>query len=58
MLRDVLQAIDYSFYAEVALILFLISFMCIVGQMLWTRSSQTQEQAQIPLQDGAKKGAI
>ncbi len=51
MLRDVIQAIDYSFCAEVALGLFCFAFALLVYAVLRLKPSAAERYASIPLSD-------
>jgi cytochrome c oxidase cbb3-type subunit 4 len=51
MLRDVIQAIDYSFCAEVALGLFCVAFAMMCYATLRLTRSATDRFASIPLSD-------
>lgn len=54
MIRDVVSALDYSFYAEAALVLFFASFLVVLMQTLRARPDTIHHQAELPLQDGEK----
>jgi hypothetical protein len=54
MIKDVVSALDYSFYAEAALLLFFASFLGVLVHTLWTRPDSLREQAELPLGDGQK----
>ncbi len=51
MLRDVIQAIDYSFFAEMALALFCVAFALMSYAVVRLKPSSSQRFASIPLSD-------
>ncbi len=51
MLRDVIQAIDYSFFAEVALALFCFAFALMSYAVMRLKPASSQRFASIPLSD-------
>ncbi len=52
MIRDVLCALDYSFFAEAALLLFFASFLAILAHALWSNPQAVERLAELPLRDG------
>jgi hypothetical protein len=54
MVRDVVSALDYSFYAEAALVLFFASFLVVLVQTLRSHPDNIRHQAELPLEDGQK----
>jgi len=55
MIKDVLQTLNYEICAEVALLLFVGSFLVVLLQTWLTRPEEARQQADIPLTDGTKK---
>ncbi len=51
MLKDVIQAIDYTFCAEVALGLFCFAFALVSFSVLKLKPSSSERYASIPLSD-------
>ena len=51
MIKNVLESINVSLFAEIALLLFAITFVAIVVRTLLTRSEETRKQANIVLGD-------
>ncbi len=51
MLRDVIQSIDYSFFAEVALALFCFAFALMSYAVVRLKPSSSHRYASIPLSD-------
>ena len=54
MLRDVVQSIDYSFWAEVALTLFCVAFALMTYAVIRLKPSSSQRFASIPLSDSVE----
>ncbi len=54
MVKDVVSALDYSFYAEAALLLFFASFLVVLVQTWRAHPDSVNRQAELPLQDGEK----
>jgi hypothetical protein len=52
MIKDVLCELDYSFFAETALLLFFCSFLGILAHTLWSNPEAISRQAELPLRDG------
>jgi len=54
MIKDVVSALDYSFFAEAALLLFFASFIVVLVQTWRANPESVNHQAELPLQDGEK----
>ncbi len=54
MIKDVVSALDYSVYAEAALLLFFASFLVVLVQTWRAHPDSVNRQAELPLQDGEK----
>jgi hypothetical protein len=57
MIKQVLNQIDISLYAELALVLFSLVFIAVVIRTLLTKSEITDQQAKIVLGDNVEKQA-
>lgn len=57
MIKDVLSRLDYSFYAEVALLLFFASFLGVLAHAWWSSAESVREGAELPLRDGERVGS-
>jgi hypothetical protein len=55
MIKQVLEYINVSLFAEIALLIFAITFIAIVLRTLMTRSEITKKQANIVLGDQAEE---
>jgi len=55
MIQQILNQIDYSLFAELALVLFAIVFVSVTLRTLLTRSDVTRRQAEIVLHDGPEE---
>jgi hypothetical protein len=56
MIRDVLSHLDYSLCAEVALVLFVLSFLGVMVQVFLTGREFTEHAAELPLDEGSRGG--
>ncbi|MCA8984426.1 MAG: hypothetical protein KDA76_11735 [Planctomycetaceae bacterium] len=55
MIRDILREVDYSTFATLALLLFVLAFVAAGIKTLWlTSREESCEQANIPLSDGKR----
>ena len=54
MLRDVIQSLDYSFWAEAALTLFCVAFALMVYAVIRLKPSSSRRFASIPLSDSVE----
>jgi hypothetical protein len=54
MIKDVLSGLDYSIYAELALVLFFASFLGVLAQAWWSNAESVREGAELPLRDGER----
>jgi hypothetical protein len=52
MIKDVVCALDYSFFAEAALLLFFASFLGVLAHALWSNPLTIERLAELPLRDG------
>jgi hypothetical protein len=57
MIKQVLNQINISLYAELALVLFSLVFVAVVVRTLLTKSEITDQQAKIVLGDNVEKQA-
>lgn len=55
MIKQVLNQIDISLYAELALVLFSMVFVAVVVKTLMTKSEITNQQARIVLGENSEK---
>lgn len=55
MIKDVLHTLNYELCAEVALVLFVGSFLVVLLQTWLSRPEDIRQQAEIPLTDGMEK---
>lgn len=52
MVSDVLRSVDLSFWAEMALVLFVLVFLLVAIQAFFMGKSAIDERSHIPLNDG------
>ncbi len=57
MIKQVLNQIDISWYAELSLVLFSLVFVAVVIRTLLTKSEITQQQANVVLEDHSEDRA-
>jgi hypothetical protein len=55
MIKDLLNSLSYSFFAEAALLMFAAIFAVIVIRTLLTNKQSIHDQANVVLNDGEKK---